>query len=451
MDAAPFLAPALVLWIVPLGGSLTALGAGQEPAPSWRAAPEHVEQLSARNKRANYREERVPAYTLPDPLMMADGSQVATPAQWRKKRRPELLELFRSCVYGRAPEPPESRASRSFDVDRAALGGQAIREQVTVFLTGREGGPCMDLLIYRPAGAQRPVPAFLGLNFSGNHSIHADPAIRLSRSWMRPGREGVVENRATAASRGKSSSRWPVERIVARGYALVTIYYGDIDPDFHDDFRNGIHPHFDGPDPTARPADAWGSIAAWAWGLSRALDFLETHEAIDARRVAVIGHSRLGKTSLWAGARDERFALVVSNNSGCGGAALSRRAYGETVERINTSFPHWFCENFKRFNSRESALPVDQHLLISLIAPRPVYVASADRDLWADPRGEFLSALHAGPVYRLLGATGLPSETMPPLDRPALGAVGYHVRSGAHDVKQFDWERYLDFADLHLE
>jgi hypothetical protein len=330
-----------------------------------------------------------------------------------------------------------------------ALEGKVHRKQVAISPTGHADGPWVNVLMYLPAKATTAVPVFLGLNFYGNQTVQHDPAIHLPTSWVRNNAaKQTRDNRATEESRGRSAGRWPVETIVARGYGLVTVYYGDIDPDFDDGFQNGVHAQLQ---PEPRRPDDWGSIATWAFGLSRVLDALEQEPEVDATRVSVFGHSRLGKTSLWAGAEDPRFALVISNNSGCGGAALSRRRSGETVARINQVFPHWFCKNFRRYNDREHELPVDQHMLLALMAPRPVYVASAMEDKWADPEGEFLSAVGAGPVYELLGEHGLGTERWPEPGTAIHQTVGYHVRPGKHDVTDFDWQQFLDFADRHLQ
>jgi hypothetical protein len=406
-------------------------------------------RVRAERAPANYDEAKVPAFTLPNPLRHQSGEPVSDAVAWRERRRQEVLRLFQVHVYGRSPGRPQGMRFVVRESDAKALGGRATRRQVQVMLDGREEGPSLELLLYLPNGANGPHAAFLGLNFGGNHTIHSDPGIRLSTRWI-PDGERIVGHHATEAARGTKASRWPVGRILEHGYALATVYCGDLEPDRPGAWKEGVRGHF-GPGASGRLGDGdWGAIAAWAWGLSRAMDYLETAPEIDARRVAVIGHSRLGKTALWAAAQDQRFALVVSNESGEGGAALARRRFGETVGAITWRFPHWFCRRYRSYAGREDDLPVDQHLLLALAAPRPLYVASAEEDLWADPRGEFLSALAAEPVYRLLGRDGLGVLDMPPVDTPVGGTIAYHVRRGSHDLTASDWEQYLAFADRKL-
>lgn len=400
---------------------------------------------------ANYDESKVPQYTLPNPLVTLDGRRVTTGDMWRAERRPEILKLFEEHMHGTPLGAPQELRFEVFDQAGDALGGKATRKQVRVHFAKGDDAPTMDILIYLPNTVTGPVPLFLGLNFYGNQSIHTDPAIRMSDRWMRPKKEyGIVDNRATEASRGARAERWPVELILSRGYGLATVYCGDLSPDTSKRYDQAVIRLFYRPGQTEPEHNQGRTIAAWAWGLSRAMDYFETDPAIDHKRVAVMGHSRLGKTALWAGAQDERFALVISNNSGCGGAALSRRRFGETVKIINSWDLCWFCKNFARYNDNEDELPVDQHMLIALVAPRPVYVASAEGDRWADPRGEFLAAQAADPVYRLLGTDGMTADAMPPLEQPVTSRIGYHIRPGAHAVLEYDWQRFMDFADKHL-
>jgi hypothetical protein len=411
-----------------------ALLAALAMSPSRAQAPAFV---------ANYDEAKVPAYTLPDPLRMEDGTPVTTAEQWRTQRRPEILRLFETHVFGRTPGGPPPAFRAEAGPEQEALDGLALRREVTLWLAEGEAAPKLRVLLYRPRAATGRVPAFLAPNFQGNHAVSLDPGITLNPDAKGRGSKEI-------SARGAEASRWPLPLILGRGYALATFWYGDADPDFDDGFRNGVHPLFQPAGWTGSAPDEWGSIGAWAWACSRVLDHLQTDPALDARRIALLGHSRLGKTALWAGAQDERFALVVSNNSGCGGAALSRRAFGETVGRINRSFPHWFAGNFKAYNENEGACPVDQHQLIALIAPRPVCIGSAEEDRWADPRGEFLSGLHADPVYRLLTGEGLPVREMPAVNQPVLGRISYHLRDGKHDTTEADWRQYLNAADRFL-
>lgn len=390
-------------------------------------------------------------YDLPAPLVMAGGQPVTSAEQWWFRRRPEILDQFASQVYGRVPQAGVPVAFEVREQDFAALGGSALRRQVRLWIGEAPRQRALDVLMYLPGDAKGPVPVFLLLNFMGNHTVHPDPAVFITDHWVPNSSEtGVTDNIALAESRGVRQRRFPVDTILRAGYGLVTAYYGDLDPDFDDGFKNGIHPLFYPGGQTVSDGQEWGAVSAWAWGLSRIMDYLETDIDVDSERVVVAGHSRLGKAALWAGARDTRFAMVISNNSGAVGAALSRRGVGESVRVINKVFPHWFADNFVRYGDNESLLPVDQHQLIALVAPRPVYVASADEDFWADPLGEFESLLYAADVYRLLGREGLSVRDQPPVGVPVMDTMGYHLRMGGHDLTLYDWGRFIEFADRRL-
>ncbi len=388
-------------------------------------------------------------YTLPDLMTAADGAGVSTPEEW-ESRRAEILRMFEEHVYGPVPPPPEVMDIEVRSLKTDALGGKSTRKEVTLYFTKDRSGPAMTILLYLPNNAAKPVPLFFGLNFYGNHTATSEIEVALARGWLPNKRKyGIVDHRATEKSRGVRDYRWPAEMVNGSGYGLATAYCGDLDPDFDDGFKNGIHPLFYG-EGKEQSIDRAGTISAWAWGILRAIDYFERDEDIDHNRIAVMGHSRLGKTSLWAGANDPRISLVISNESGSMGAAISRRMYGETIEYINTTFPHWFCENFSQYMDNEESLPVDQHMLIALVAPRPVYIASAKSDHWSDPEGEFLGAYHSSPAWRVYGLPGLDAVTTPPVHEPVHSIVGYHVRKGFHEVTVYDWKQFVDFADKYM-
>ncbi len=402
--------------------------------------------LRAQSDEANYDEARVPPYTLPPVLAAAGGRAITTRDGWAA-RRPEILDLFSGHVYGRTPVGMPSFTSAPVGRPALVLDGRAWRQIVRLDWHGRAA---LDVLVYRPRH-ERPVPVFVGLDFFGNHAVDPDPAIPLSTRWMRASEpNGIVGHRATERSRGTTARRWPVDLIVERDCALMTAYCGDLAPDDPSVVRDGIAPLADRLQDGIPAEERWGAIGMWAWGLSQMRIAAEGVPGLDARRAVVIGHSRLGKAALWAGAQDERFAMVVSNDSGEGGAALSRRMYGETVARITRSFPHWFCRRFSTYAERVPELPVDQHQLLALVAPRALHVGSAIEDRWADPRGEFLATRAADPVWGLLGAAGLGVTEMPPVDAPVGHRVRYHVRTGGHDITRYDWAQYLDTANAEL-
>jgi len=398
----------------------------------------------------NTDEAMVPEYKLPELLVSKKGKKINTVKKWEKIRRPEILKLFEEEMYGKVPGELKIADTKVWDEDDDALDGLAIRKQIGLTFSKNGEELYMEVLMYLPKNTEH-FPLFLGYNFYGNHTIIYDPDIRLTSSWVRDNPSlGIIHNQITEQSRGVCSDRWPVKEIINEGCGIATVYYGDVDPD-HNAYDDGVQRLFYQGEETEPAHDEWGSIAAWAWGLSRVMDYLETDPDADATKVVVFGHSRLGKTALWAGATDQRFAAVISNDSGCGGAALSRRRFGETVASINTNFPYWFCKNFTKYNNRENNLPFDQHMLLALIAPRPLYVASATEDLWADPRGEFLSAKYASPAYKLYGLEGLQADEMPKADSPVSGIISYHIRTGKHNITEYDWQQYILFAKKMLK
>lgn len=388
----------------------------------------------------------------PNPLIFQNGKPVRSVRQW-PRRRAQILHILIQQMYGRMPQRPRHERFVVYDRDSHALGGLATREQVLILFRGTKSGPRMNLLVYIPNRVAKP-PIILGLNFWGNETINADPGIRISTRWVESGRNPFInlscvqQHRATAACRGIDAGRWPVEKILRAGFALATAYRGDIDPDRIGGYPESLRSSYPA---LHRGGDDFGTIGAWAWALSRALDYLQTDPAVDGQRVAVFGWSRLGKAAVWAAATDPRFALLISNESGAGGAKLFHHLTGETILHLNTHFPYWFCRNFRQYNGKEAQLPFDQDLALALVAPRPIYIASAIQDHNSDPVGEFLSAVAVTPTYKFLGYSGLPDLQWPAVDHPIFGRISYHVREGGHSVTPYDWDQYLRFCKRYLQ
>jgi len=389
-----------------------------QPSEGWKASPELVKKLSASRTDVNYVEEKVPSYILPDPLITLTGDKISNSRDWNRYRRPEIAELFTTHVYGRVPRTPYKLTFTTTNTDKNALGGTATLKQIDINIEAAGKNLMIHLSLFTPNSVKKS-PVFLLICNRSPDNI--DP------------------------SRKIKSEFWPVEEAIARGYGMAAFHNADVDPDNYDNFKNGIHGILD---IEPRGNDSWGTIAAWAWGASRCLDYLLTDENVDKNRIAVVGHSRGGKTALWAGATDQRFSMVIANESGCGGSSLARRKYGETLEIINRGFPHWFCLNYRKYNGREEELPVDMHMLMALIAPRALYVAAADEDLWGDPKGSYLSLYHSLPVYRLFDKNINLENFVPPLNKQVMsGNTGFHIRNGEHNLKLSDWSFFMDFAD----
>ncbi|MDH6305467.1 hypothetical protein M2459_001920 [Parabacteroides sp. PF5-5] len=391
--------------------------------------------VRAQQKPVIYDEMQVPQFTLPPLLISESGKKITTAKEWEKVRRLELLNTFATQMFGQTPEGAIKTSYEVLKTHPQSLGGKATCKQVKVTFSNGAIERSMLMLIYLPNQVKGKAPLFLGYNFSGNQTIADD--------------EDIIPS--SEAERGSSKSRWAVEKLISSGYGLCTIWYYDIFPDAEDKHVESILPLFGYQSGNDIAASSWQAMGAWAWGLSRVMDYIETDNAIDESKVVLMGHSRNGKAALWAGAQDERFAVVISNNSGCGGAALSKRTFGETVGVITTAFPHWFCKAFGQYANNEEKLPFDQHQFLALMAPRPLYVASAEEDQWADPKGEYLSACYAGEVYELYGMKGLEKPDMPGINKPVMNRIGYHIRSGVHDVTDFDWDNYIRFADKWLK
>ncbi len=400
----------------------------------------------------NRDESAVPPYVEPDVLRMANGRLATTADEWIRECRPEVLHLLREDMFGFPPNRHLRLITKHRVEDRSAFSGLATRIQVTLVPSGDSHGLAIHLLLYLPNHSKHTVPVFLGLNYGGNQSVTVDPGVELHEVWLPDTANRLVlhSETATDAMRGAAASEWPIERMLQAGYGFATLYDGDLEPDFDGGEAYGFRvlPQLAEPDVPAN--QRWGAIGVWAWGLSRALDYLSKQPLVDAKRVIVIGHSRLGKAALWAGASDQRFGMVISNESGKGGAALMKRNFGETVEHLNTRFPYWFDGTFHEYSDQTDDMPFDSPFLLALVAPRPLYIASAAGDYTLDARGEYLAALLTTPVYQLYGETGMVSAEPPQLDQPIYNDIGYHIRPGKHEMLDVDWDHYLAFVSQHF-
>lgn len=371
----------------------------------------------------NYEESKAGNFVLPDPLRTESGKKITTAREWEELRRDELLHLFGEHVYGKTPASFERIFFQLKSENKLAMGGKAHLKEVIITVGNHGQEATINLVLFTPTGVSQKVPVFLLIN---NRSA-----------------------RNTAPERDTLSGFWPAEEVISAGYGIAAFQVNDAAPDNKVSYREGILKLF--PELQNAP-NGMKAIGAWAWAASRVMDYFERDREVDARKVIVVGHSRGGKTSLWAAAQDKRFAMCISNNSGNTGAKISRRNFGETVKRINTVFPHWFADNYTKYNDNENELPVDQHQLIALIAPRPVYVTNATEDLWADPTGTYLALKSAEPVFNLYPVkSNLPSQPPAP-DQPYIQIpLAYHNRTGKHNMTYYDWEQFVKFADHYFK
>jgi hypothetical protein len=387
---------------------------------------------------------------MPSPVVMRDGTKITTKADWESKRRPELKELFQTYMYGRFPAKPEKWTAKVLFEDAKAFGGKGTLREVEITF-GPPEWPKIYLLVAVPNG-KTPAPCFVGPNFQGNHCLVADERVRITPDWCYANTPGVVKNKATAEGRGKVLDVWPFEQALEKGYAVATFYNGDIQPDRHT-VREGMRatiPMREGGD----RGDETATIMFWAWGVHRCVDYLVTDRSIDAKRIAVVGHSRLGKTALLAGALDERIAVVIPHQSGCGGAGPSRskNPKAETVKRITTSFPHWFCGYFSAFGDDPTKIPFDQNCLVALCAPRPVLMTNAEEDQWANPSGQFDVLSAAAPAYELYNVEKpVVAAKMPEPGKLSAERLGYFIRAGKHSMGRSDWKVYIEFCDKWMK